>query len=192
MPNGAGAGSVRYRCASPSPGTPLPPCLLPNVEGCSCPFPHFSFASKSTVLARKKLSSSLTQSHLSYIYLASFDKGPVLGRAQGTALHSASLRTGLGLPLWSCSHSVSSGAGIPAPCLGPSHAPRPESPRQPARGGPAASAHRGEGASTETLSPAPRYLSTATSKYPCETQKPKSSPALNCRSCVFGHRLPDR
>lgn len=185
IPSGVGAGSVRCRCASSSPGTRLPPCLLPNVEGCSCPFPHFSSASKSTVLARKKpFSTNTVKSHLSNIYLASFDKGPGPGRAGGTVLHSdASLRAGSSLPICSCSHSVSSSTSIPAPCLGPRHTPWPEGPRKPARRG---------WASTETPSPAPRYLSTAATECPCEMRKPKSSSMLNCLSCIFGHRLPDR
>lgn len=101
MPSRAGAGSVRWGCASPSPGTPLPPRLLRKVEGCSCHFPHFSFANKpqnSVVLTKNCLLHECR--HIRRIYLAPFDKGPV-PRAQGTALHSVSLHTGLGLPLWS-------------------------------------------------------------------------------------------
>lgn len=107
MPSRAGAGRVRWACASPSPGTPLPPCLLGKAEGCSCHFPHFCFANKPPefCLLNKSLSFSWMQTHLPNIHVASFDKGPVPGRAQGTALHSASLHAALGLPLWSCSHA---------------------------------------------------------------------------------------
>lgn len=97
MPSRAGAGKVRWGCTSPSPVTPLPPHLLHKVEGCSRHFPHFSSANKPTEFSLLNKNCLLHEcSPICHIYLAYFDKGPVPGRAQGTALHRASLRTGLG------------------------------------------------------------------------------------------------
>lgn len=102
----------------------------------------------------------------------------------GPTLHSASRLTGLGLLLRSCRHHVSSGMAIPVHRLGTNQAPWPEGPHQPTWGQGSASAHHSEGPSAKILSPAPEYLSTATTKYPCKTQKPKSPSTLDCSRCV--------